>query len=76
MECKTRSFTTRFVPFGKLNKNQPNSNQNKRAMKHEKNENKSGLIIRLFRLPKKLDLKGKEVIVKIIKYIIRKSYKI
>ena len=33
-------------------------------MKHKKNENKSGLIIRLFRLPKKLDLKGKEVIVK------------
>ena len=45
-------------------------------MKHKKNENKSGLIIRLFRLPKKLDLKGKEVIVKIIKHIIRKSYKI
>ena len=30
-------------------------------MKHKKNENKSGLIIRFFRLPKKLDLKGKEV---------------
>ena len=45
-------------------------------MKYEKTENKSGLIIRLFRLPKKLDFKGREVIVKIIKHIIRKSYKI
>lgn len=45
-------------------------------MKHKKNENQSGLVIRLFRLPKKLDLKGKEIIVKIIKHIIRKSYKI
>ena len=45
-------------------------------MKYEKTENKSGLIIRLFRLPKNLDLKGKDVIVKIIKHIIRKSYKI
>lgn len=45
-------------------------------MKYEKTENKSGLIIRLFRLPKKLDFKGREVVVKIIKHIIRKSYKI
>ena len=45
-------------------------------MKHKKNENKSGLIIRLFRLPKKLDLKEKEIIAKIIKHIIRKSCKI
>ena len=66
----------RLTAYWKLNKNKQNNNQNKRAMKHEKNENKSCLIIRLFRLPKKLDLKGKDVIVKIIKYIIRKSYKI
>ena len=46
------------------------------TMKQKRTENKSGLIIRLFRLPKKFDLKGKEVMVKIIKYIIRKSYKI
>ena len=45
-------------------------------MKHNKTENMKSLIIRIFRLPKKLDLKGKEIIVKIIKYIIRKSYKI
>ena len=76
MEGKTQPFTTRFVPFWKLNKNQQNNNQNERTMKHEKTENKSGLIIRLFRLPKKLDLKGKDVIVKIIKHIIRKSCKI
>ena len=75
-EGKQRSFTMQFVPFGKLNKNQQNNNQEERTMKHKKNENKSGLIIRSFRLPKKLDLKGKEVIVKIIKHIIRKSYKI
>lgn len=66
----------RLTPFGKLNKNKQNNNQNKRTMKHKKNENKSGLIIRLFRLPKKQDFKGKEVIVKIIKHIIRKSCKI
>lgn len=66
----------RLTPFGKLNKNQQNNNQNKRTMKYEKTENKSGLIIRLFRLPKKLDFKGREVVVKIIKHIIRKSYKI
>ena len=66
----------RLTPFGKLNKNQQNNNQNKRTMKYEKTENKSGLIIRLFRLPKKLDFKGRDVIVKIIKHIIRKSYKI
>ena len=66
----------RFVPFWKLNKNQQNNNQNERTMKHKKNENPSGLIIRLFRLPKKLDFKGKEVIVKIIKHVIRKSCKI
>ena len=46
------------------------------TMKHEKNENKSGLIIRLFRLPKNLDFKRKDVIVKIIKHVIRKSCKI
>ena len=45
-------------------------------MKYKKTGNKSGLIISFFRLPKKLDLKGKEVIVKIIKHIIRKSCKI
>ena len=45
-------------------------------MKYKKTGNKSGLIIRLFRLPKKLDFKGKDVIVKIIKHIIRKSCKI
>ena len=43
-------------------------------MKHKKNENQSGLIIRLFRLPKKLDLKGKEVIVKIIKHCEKREY--
>ena len=57
-------------------KNKQNNNPNERTMKHKKNKNPSGLIIRLFRLPKKLDLKGKEVIVKIIKHIIRKSCKI
>ena len=41
------------------------------TMKYKKTRNKSGLIIRFFRLPKKLDLKGKDVIVKIIKHIIR-----
>ena len=46
------------------------------TMKQKKTGNNNGLIIRLFRLPKNLDLKGKEVIVKIIKHIIRKSYKI
>ena len=46
------------------------------TMKYKKTGNKSGLIIRFFRLPKNLDLKGKEVIVKIIKRIIRKSCKI
>ena len=66
----------RFVAYWKLNKNQQNNNQNKRAMKHKKNENQSGLIIRLFRLPKKLDLNGKRIVIKIIKHIIRKSYKI
>ena len=76
VEGKTRPFTMRLTPFGKLNKNKQNNNQNKRTMKHKKNENKSGLIIRLFRLPKKQDFKGKEVIVKIIKHIIRKSCKI
>ena len=45
-------------------------------MKHKKNEYNGGLIIRIFRLPKKLDFNGKEIIVKIIKYIIRKSCKI
>ena len=45
-------------------------------MKHKKNENKSCLIIRLFRLPKKQDFNGKRIVIKIIKYIIRKSYKI
>lgn len=45
-------------------------------MKQKKTGNNNGLIIRLFRLPKNLDLKGKDVIVKIIKHIIRKSYKI
>ena len=45
-------------------------------MKHKKDENKSGLVIRLFRLPKKLDFKGKRIVIKIIKYIIRKSCKI
>ena len=45
-------------------------------MKHKKTENKNGLIISLFRLPKKLDFKGKEFIVKIIKHVIRKSCKI
>ena len=59
-----------------IEQNQQNNNQEERTMKHKKNENKSGLIIRLFRLPKKLDLKGKEIIVKIIKHIIRKSCKI
>ena len=76
LQYKTWPFTMRLTAYWKLNKNQQNNNQNKRAMKHEKNENKSGLIIKLFRLPKKLDLKGKEIIVKIIKHIIRKSYKI
>lgn len=76
MECKTRSFTTRFVPFGKLNKNQQNNKQKERTMKHEKEENKSGLIIRIFKLPKKLDLNGKRIVIKIIKHIIRKSCKI
>lgn len=76
LQYKTWPFTMRFVPFWKLNKNQQNNNQNERTMKHKKNENPSGLIIRLFRLPKKLDFKGKEVIVKIIKHIIRKSCKI
>lgn len=45
-------------------------------MKHKKNEYNGGLIIRLFRLLKNLDFKGKEIIVKIIKHVIRKSYKI
>ena len=66
----------RLTAYWNLNKNQQNNNQEERTMKYKKNENKSGLIIRFFRLPKKLDLKGKEIIVKIIKYIIRKSYKI
>ena len=66
----------RLTPFWKLNKNKQNNNQNERTMKHKRTENKSGLIIRLFRLPKKLDLKGKEIIVKIIKHVIRKSCKI
>ena len=76
MECKTRSFTTRFVPFGKLNKNQQNNKQKERTMKHEKEENKSGLIIKIYKLPKKLDLNGKRIVIKIIKHIIRKSCKI
>ena len=46
------------------------------TMKYKKTENKSGLIIRFFRLPKKLYFKGKDVMVKIIKHIIRKSCKI
>ena len=66
----------RLTAYWKLNKNQQNNNQEEITMKHKKNENKSGLIIRLFRLSKKLDFKGKEVIVKIIKHIIRKSCKI
>ena len=66
----------RFVAYWKLNKNQQNNNQNKRTMKHKKNENKSGLIIRLFRLPKKQNFNGKRIVIKIIKYVIRKSYKI
>ena len=45
-------------------------------MKHKKDENQSGLIIRLFRLPKKQDFNGKRIMIKIIKYIIRKSCKI
>ena len=76
MEGKTRSFATLLTAYWKLNKNQQNNNQNEKTMKHKKNEYNNGLIIKLFRLPKKLDLKGKDVIVKIIKYIIRKSYKI
>ena len=66
----------RLTAYWNLNKNQQNNNQKERTMKHKRTENQSGLIIRLFRLPKKLDLKGKEVIVKIIKHIIRKSCKI
>ena len=66
----------RLTAYWNLNKKQQNNNPNERTMKHKKNENKSGLIIRLFRLPKNLDLKGKEVMVKIIKHIIRKSCKI
>ena len=76
LQYKTWPFTMRLTAYWNLNKNQQNNNQNERTMKHKKNENKSGLIIRLFRLPKKLDFKGREVIVKIIKHIIRKSYKI
>lgn len=57
-------------------KNKQNNNQNEITMKHEKTENKSGLIIRLFRLPKKLNLNGKRIVIKIIKHIIRKSCKI
>ena len=59
-----------------MNKNQQNNNQKERTMKHKKNENKSGLIIRLFRLPKKLDFTVKTVMIKIIKHVIRKSCKI
>jgi hypothetical protein len=66
----------RLTAYWNLNKNQQNNNQNERTMKHKRTENKSGLIIRLFKLPKKLDFKGREVVVKIIKHIIRKSYKI
>ena len=76
LQYKTWLFTMRLTAYWKQVKNKQNNNQNKRAMKHKKNENQSGLIIRLFRLPKKLDFKGKEVIVKIIKHIIRKSCKI
>ena len=76
MECKTQPFTMRLTAYWKQVKNKQNNNQNERTMKHKRTENKSGLIIRLFRLPKKLDFKGKEVIVKIIKHIIRKSCKI
>ena len=73
---KTRPFTMRLTAYWNLDKNQQNNNQNEITMKHKKNESQSGLIIKLFRLPKKLDLKGREVIVKIIKHVIRKSYKI
>jgi len=66
----------RLTAYWNLNKNQQNNNQKERTMKHKRTENKSGLIIRLFKLPKKLDFKGREVVVKIIKHIIRKSYKI
>ncbi len=45
-------------------------------MKHEKTENKSGLIISIFRLPNNLDFAVKAVIKKIKNYIIRKSCKI
>ena len=45
-------------------------------MKHKKNENQSGLIIKIFRLPNNLDFAAKAVMKKIKKYIIRKSYKI
>ena len=76
LQYKTWPFTMRFVAYWKLNKNQPNNNQNKRAMKHKKDENQSGLIIRLFRLPKKQNFNGKRIVIKIIKYVIRKSYKI
>ena len=76
LQYQTWPFTMRLTAYWKLNKNQQNNNQEERTMKHKKSENQSGLIIRFFRLPKKLDLKGKEVIVKIIKRIIRKSYKI
>ena len=80
---KRRQITIQNVAFYnaingilETRKNQQNNNQNKKTMKHKRTENKSGLIISFFRLPKKLDLKGKEVIVKIIKRIIRKSCKI
>ena len=76
LQYKTWPFTMRLTAYWNLNKNQQNNNQNERTMKHKRTENKSGLIIRLFKLPKKLDFKGREVVVKIIKHIIRKSYKI
>ena len=66
----------RLTAYWNLNKKQQNNNPNERTMKHEKTENKSGLIIRIFRLPKKLDFNGKRIVIKIIKYVIRKSCKI
>ena len=76
MQGKTRPLTMRLTAYWKQVKNKQNNNQEEITMKHKKDENKSDLIIRLFRLPKKLDFKGKEVMVKIIKHIIRKSCKI
>ena len=66
----------RLTAYWNLNKNQQNNNQNKKTMKQKKTGNNNGLIIRLFRLPKKQDFNGKRIVIKIIKYIIRKSCKI